>query len=115
MASSTASRAPHDELPTEPGIGPRMNPDESGCGFTTEVGGTICGVPPIVHLCIESAVYGLVGVASCLHHLAIARSTGVLRARHHYHPERCSTPHGHRTPDALAVPAHWTADEQANA
>ncbi len=111
--SSTASRAPHDEIPTEPGIGTRLKPGETGCGFTTVAGGTICSVPPVVHLCVESAIHGLVGVSSCLHHLAIARTAGILRARHRY-TDGCGNPDGHVAATALTVPAHWTAAEQAH-
>jgi hypothetical protein len=59
------------------------------CVYSRIPGDLPCGELPTVHLCVESAVKGVVGLAACGNHEGIARASGRVLDEHSYEPPFC--------------------------
>lgn len=57
-----------------------------GCAFAIDIDGEICGKPCVVHLAVRSVAWGIVALASCAAHEAVARSTGEVIDEHPHEP-----------------------------
>jgi hypothetical protein len=67
----------------QPFVGP---PTEGrGCAFSADIDCPACGQPSTAHLLLNSD-WGLVSLASCPIHVAIARAAGQLLGEHDYAP-----------------------------
>jgi hypothetical protein len=83
---------------TEPWIGDENADDPGICTYSPAPERPVCGLPATVHVLTESAIHGVVGLASCDEHMFTARAAGPYISEHPYGPG-CSN-----------RPARWHGD-----
>lgn len=65
-----------------PFVGPETYEYRAVCVYSPLLGDPQCGAPADMHVMVDSAVYGVVALASCKRHAAIARAAGTWLAEH---------------------------------
>lgn len=61
---------------------------DGGCAYSYSPDQPACGRPGVVHLCVRSAAWGVVALATCAEHEPIARAAGEVLDGHP-HVEQC--------------------------
>ncbi|MFC0626149.1 hypothetical protein [Kribbella deserti] len=78
-------------MTSEPWIGDAATNDHGGCRYALNEFAAAedirrCGAPATVHIMSESAMHGLVSLASCEKHADIARAAGAYVGEHRFGP-----------------------------
>ncbi len=74
---------------TTPFVGLPETVENDRCSYAPDIDQPRCDRPAVVHLAVESAAWGVVGLAACPEHERIARGAGELLGEHFFGDACC--------------------------